>query len=125
MSEKAICEVIQLYFDASYEGSGEKMARVFHAPAHIYGRNSEGELTDTPKDAFVARVGAPRPADRPVYPRQEEIISIDFTGQFTAVARVKLRVGQTLYTDVLSFMELGGEWRVIAKMLSGVRINDD
>ena len=122
MDRSKIEAVIQLYFDASYEGSGEKMAQVFHPEAHIYGRSQEGKLNDTPKDAFVQRVGAPRSPDRPIYPRQEEIISIDFTGEYTAVARVKLRVGNTLYTDVLSFMEVSGKWAVIAKVLSGVPI---
>ena len=120
VSKSKIEAVIKLYFDASYEGNGEKMAQVFHREAHIYGRSQDGALVDTLKDAFVQRVGAPRPADRPVFPRHEEIISIDFTGEHTAVARVKLRVGNTLYTDVLSFMELEGRWAVIAKVLSGV-----
>ena len=44
------------------------------------------------------------------------------TGEHIAVARVKLRVGNTLYTDVLSFMELDEKWAVIAKVLSGVPI---
>ena len=63
MGTTGIREIIQLYFDASYDGNGEKMAQVLHTGAHIYGRSKEGTLTDTPKDDFIRRVGAPRSPD--------------------------------------------------------------
>ena len=111
--------VIQTYFDASYEGSKEKMLQVFHPAAHIYGHRPDGTLSVTPRNAFAERVGTPRP-DRPSYPRQDQILSIDFTGEHAAVARVSLRVGNTLYTDVLTFLRFDGEWSIIAKAYSGV-----
>jgi len=116
-----IKRIIQLYFDGSYEGNQEKMDQVFHQAAHIYGHAPDGSLTDMPRDFFVSRVGS-RPADTPSFPREEEIISIDFTGEHAAVARVKLRVFNTLFTDILSFMYLDGKWGVIAKLYSGVTI---
>ena len=124
MDSSEIKEVIQLYFDASYEGNGEKMDRVFHDAAHIYGHEKDGSFRDQPKRAFVEHVGsAGQGGQDPGYPRQNEILSIDFTGENTAVARVKLRVRDTLFTDVLSFMRLDGKWGVIAKVLSGVAIS--
>jgi hypothetical protein len=70
---------------------------------------------------FVKLVGSPR-ADAPKreYPRQDEILSIDFTGENTAIARVKLRVGNTQFTDMLCFMRLDNNWGVISKVYSGV-----
>ena len=123
MDSNEIKEVIQMYFDASYESNGEKMARVFHEPAHIYGHGEDGSLDDMSKDFFVKLVGTPRP-DAPAtgYPRQDEILSIDFTGENTAVARVKLRVGNILFTDMLCFMRLNGNWGIISKVCSGVPI---
>jgi len=124
MDSTEIKGIIQTYFDASFESSGEKMAQVFHDAAHIYGHGENGALNDMPKSFFVNLVGTPRP-DAPVvdYPRQDEILSIDFTGENTAVARVKLRVRNTLFTDMLCFMRLGGKWGVIAKVFSGVQID--
>jgi len=121
MDADEIKRIIQLYFDGSYEGNQEKMDQVFHQAAHIYGHSQDGSLADTPRDAFVKRVGS-RPADTPSFPREEEILSIEFTGEHTAVARVKLRVFNTLFTDILSFMYLDGKWGVIAKLYSGVTI---
>ena len=121
MDTTKVKEIIQLYFDGSYEGNAEKMDKVFHQAAHIYGLDKDGNLSDRPRDEFVARVGS-RPADAPSYARYDEILSIEFTGENTAVAIVKLRVQNTLYTDVLSLMCINGNWGVIAKMLAGVPV---
>ena len=123
MDSAEIKGIIQTYFDASFESSGEKMAQVFHDAAHIYGHGENGALIDMDKEFFVNLVGTPRP-DSPesVYPRQDEILSIDFTGENTAVARVKLRVRNILFTDMLCFMRLNGKWGVISKVFSGVPV---
>jgi len=123
MGENEIREVIQMYFDACYEGSGEKMSQVFHDAAHIYGHDENGAFNDMDKNFFVGLVGSVRPdAPKPEYPRQNEILAIDFTGDNTAVARVKVRVFNTLFTDMLCFMRLDGKWSVISKVYSGVNI---
>ena len=115
MDAAEIKAIIQLYFDACYEGDGSKLNQVFHAAAHIYGHARDGSLADLDRDAFVSRVGA-RPADAPTYPREEEILAIDFTGPDTALAQVKLRVFDTRFTDILTFMRLDGRWGVISKL---------
>jgi hypothetical protein len=115
--------VIQNYFDAIYENSGDKMSTVFHSVAHIYGHGEGGALRDMDKVSFVKLVdsqGADAP--KPDYKRLDEILSIDFTGENTAAARVKVRVRNTLFTDILSFMRLDGKWAVIAKVFSGVPV---
>ena len=123
MDANEIKRIIQLYFDGSYEGNQEKMDEVFHQAAHIYGHSSDGSLADSPRDVFVKRVGS-RPADAPSFPREEEILSIEFTGENTAVAKVKLRVYKTRYTDILSFMRLDGKWGVISKLYAGITVQD-
>jgi hypothetical protein len=122
MDTSEIKSVIQNYFDASYEGSGDKMSTVFHSVAHIYGHGEGGALRDMEKESFVKLVGS-HGAPKPDYKRQDEILAIDFTGENTAVARVKLRVGNTLFTDILSFMRLDNKWAVIAKVFSGVPVS--
>ena len=117
MDSDGIKEVIQWYFDGCCEGDADKINRVFHDSAHIYGRGDDGTLVDWPKEAFAQRVGSHKPEPTP---RADEILAIDFTGEDAAVARVKIRVGKTLFTDVLSFLRLNGKWGVIAKMFAGV-----
>ena len=121
MDTSGIKEIIDLYFDGSFEGSGEKMDRVFHDAAHIYGHGPDGKLNDMPKDAFVKLVGTKR-EEAPTFQREDKIISIDFTGDNTAIARVQIRMFNTLFTDMLCFMRIEGKWGVIAKVYSGVTV---
>jgi len=121
MEINEIKKVIQAYFDTGYAADGEGMAEVFHDVAHLYSCEEDGSLINWDKDFFVNRVGSsPKGDSEQGYPRYEEILSIDFTGENTAVARVKVRVKDTLYTDILSFLRLNGKWGIIAKVFTGV-----
>jgi len=118
MDTNEIKAALKVYFDACYEGNGDKAREVFHSAAHLYS-NRDGALGDIDLDAFV-KIMSGSPA--PDHPRQEEILSVDFTGENTAVARVKIRVGHTLFTDILSFIRLDGKWSIISKVYSGVPV---
>ena len=123
MDRERIKELLQMYFNASYEHNGDLMLEVFHDSAHIYGLTADGALTDSDRAAFAARVSSHKVNSPDVkFPLYNEILSIDFTGDNTAVARVKLRVMNTLFTDILSFMRVDGKWGIISKVLSGVPV---
>ena len=118
MDTSGVKEVLQMYFDGCAGGDAEKIAKVFHDGSHVYGLSENGKILDSDKDAFVKIIGSFKPDGQT--PRQDEILSIDFTGENTAVARVKIRVGNILFTDILSFIQLEGKWGVISKVYSGV-----
>ena len=121
MDIDGIKKVIEAYFDAGYASSGAGMAEVFHDCAHLYMRDKDGSLIDWDKNFFVNLVnGESQGKDGPDYPRYNEILAIDFVDENTAVARVKVRVAETLYTDILCFLRLGGKWQIISKVFSGV-----
>ena len=123
MDDNGIKEVIQKYFDASYADDGDAMGETFHDAANLYSLDDDGMLVVWPKEYFVNLVNShdTDPAN-PGYPRDAEILSIDFTSENTAVARVKLRVRETLFTDILSFMRIDGQWAIIAKVFAGVPV---
>jgi hypothetical protein len=120
MDVNEIKKVIQAYFDTGYASDGAGMSEVFHDAAHLYSRGEDGSLIDWNKDFFIKLVGSGAPD--PGYPRYDEILSIDFTGENTAVARVKVRVQDTIYTDILCFIYLDGKWRIISKVFTGVPV---
>jgi len=121
MDNTGIKTAIQTYFDACNEGSGEKMSSVMNDAAHVYGLGEGGTLNDMDKETFVKLVGGPGDpnAPKPDFPRQDEILSIDFTSENTAVARVKLRLGNIIFTDILTFIEQEGNWKIISKLYAG------
>jgi hypothetical protein len=57
----------------------------------------------------------PSPASRGE-PRRDRILSIEFVGPVTALARVECAIGEKHFTDLLSFIRLDGRWRLIAKV---------
>jgi len=118
MDEQGVREAIQGYFDAGDEINGDKMREVFYDIAHLYACGEDGELLAWDMDTFIGIMET----NLPGYPPCNEIISIDFTSEDTAVARVKVRVMDTLYTDILSFIRLDGKWKVIAKVFAGVPV---
>ena len=124
MNRKEIEAVIQDYFDAGFESDGPKMRNTIHDSAHIFGHDDEGNLSDMNKDTFLELVthGKQNPQE-PGYPRQDEIISIDFTSESTAVAVIKIRVEAIMFTDILSLIKLDGKWWIICKLFSGVAID--
>ena len=116
MDENEIREVIQAYFDSGYTADEKGMSEVFHDGSHLYTIGKDGELVDWEKEFFVKRVGTTETG----FPRYNEILSIDFVGEGVAVARVKVRVRDTLFTDILCFVRLNGKWGVISKVFAGV-----
>ena len=121
MDTNGVKKAIQDYFDAGYASDGAKMAGVFHDVAHLYTCAEDGSLYNWDKSFFIDIVNRGKPGpDGPGYTRYDEILSIDFVSENTAVARVKVRVADTLYTDILSFLHIDGKWQVISKVFAGV-----
>ena len=110
-----IAETLGRYFDGLHHSDAAELGRVFHEQA-IYACASEGRLTHLTMDAYLPMVaGRPSPASRGEE-RQDRILSIEFAGPVTALARVECAIGEKRFTDLLSFVRLDGQWRIIAKV---------
>ena len=120
MDIDGVKKALEIYFEANTKGSGAKMKEVFHEEAFIYGYSPDGAFNarDLTKFAKVVDDTAPDPTEGP-FPPMDDIISIDFTGENTAAARVRVRVANNLYTDVLSFARINGKWCIVSKLYSG------
>ena len=57
----------------------------------------------------------PSPASRGEA-RADRIISIEFAGPVTALARVECAIGEKSFTDFLSLILVDGRWQIIAKV---------
>lgn len=110
-----IVEALTRYFDGLHHSDAGKLAGVFH-PQAVYACATEGSLTHLTMNAYLPMVAArPSPASRGE-PRRDRIVSIEFAGPVTALARVECAIGPKLFTDLISFVRLDGEWRIIAKV---------
>jgi hypothetical protein len=111
----AITEVLQLYFDGLYHSDTTRLASVFH-PKALYACATEGALLHLGmQDYFPIVDKRPSPASRGE-PRRDRIISIEFAGPVTAIARAECAIGPKFFTDLLTLVHLDGRWQIIAKV---------
>lgn len=110
-----IADQLQVYFDGLYHSDTKRLARVFH-PQAIYACATEGKLLYLTMDEYFPVVDKrPAPASRHE-PRTDRIVSIDFAGPVTAIAKVNCAIGPKVFTDLLTFVKLDGRWQIMSKV---------
>ncbi len=115
MSEQAIREVIQIYFDCMYESSAEKAHQAFHPSAKVVGY-TRGELQQMTVEDFAGFVARQQPsAKEQGAPERLDILSIEIAGD-TAVARVRDDYLNLTFLDTLSFIKIDDRWQIYNKL---------
>ena len=110
-----VSAVLADYFDGLHHGDSRLLRRVFH-PRAIYACATEGTLLRLDMDEYFRIVDQrPSPASRG-QARADRILSIEFVGPVTAVARVECQILPKRFGDVLTFVRLEGRWQIIAKV---------
>lgn len=111
----AVIAVLQDYFEGLYRSDSTLLRRVFH-PAALYACASDGNLLALDMEQYFAVVDQrPAPAGRGDA-RTDRILSIDFIGPVTALARVECSILPKHFTDSLTLVLLGGRWQIISKV---------
>lgn len=103
------------YFDGLYHSDAAKLARVFH-PTALYACATGGTLVRLNMDEYYPIVARrPSPASRGE-PRYDRVISIEFAGPVTAIARVECAIAPKLFTDLLTLVYLDDRWQIMSKI---------
>lgn len=103
------------YFDGLYHSDAVRLGRVFH-PQAVYACATEGRLTHLTMEQYLPIVAArPAPGSRGEE-RRDRIISIEFAGPVTAMVRAHCAIGPKFFTDLLTLVNLDGEWKIISKI---------
>lgn len=111
----AVIAVLQNYFDGLYRGDTTILRQAFH-PAAIYACATGGELLRLAMDEYFPVVEKrPSPASLG-QARTDRILSIDFIGPVTALARVECSILPRLFTDSLTLVLVDGRWQIISKV---------
>ena len=77
---------------------------------------TDGTLLRLTMDEYFPIVDRrPSPASRNE-PRRDRILSIEFAGPVTALARVECSIGPKFFTDFLTFIFIDGRWQIISKV---------
>lgn len=111
----ALAAVLTEYFDGLYYSDVARLQRVFH-PQATYNCATDGTLLHLDMPSYFAVVAKREsPASRKE-PRRDRIVSLEFAGPVTALARVECAIGPKFFTDLLTFIFIGGRWQIIAKV---------
>ena len=112
----ALCD----YFDGLHHGDTARLRRVFHPQAH-YHSATDGELLTLDMAQYFPIVDArPSPASQG-QARTDRIVSIEFAGPVTAVARVECSILPKRFTDILTLVRVEGRWQIVAKVFHYTR----
>jgi len=110
-----VVATLQLYFDGLYRSDTERLAQAFHRQA-VYASATGGVLVRMTMAEYFPMVDArPSPASRGEL-RTDRVVSIDFAGPVTAIARVECSIGPKHFTDLLTLVYVDGRWQIIAKV---------
>ena len=114
-AEVDIAAVLTTYFDGLYHSDTQRLRTVFH-PKAICACATDGSLLHLTMDEYFPVVDKrPSPASRNE-PRRDRIVSIEFAGPVTAIARVECAIGPKFFTDLLTLVRLDGRWQIISKV---------
>lgn len=111
----AVAEVLQVYFDGLHHSDTQRLRRVFH-PKAVYATAAGDSPIIWQMDEYFPVVDArPSPASRGEA-RTDRILSIEFVGPVTALAKLQCSIGPKHFTDLLTLILVDGRWQVVAKV---------
>lgn len=109
-------DAIELYFRAHASGKGNFIRQAFTPDARIEFVEN-GQLKQWTRDEFAARFQAPAVDE---YRRVRRVERLDITGT-AASAVLTLDYPQVSFTDHLSLLKIGDQWKVVNKTFSADR----
>jgi Putative lumazine-binding len=111
----AIVDLLNRYYDALYRCDTALLATVFHASAQYFTASS-GELLHLDIHSYFPiveqRISPESSGDTYTF----SIESIEFAGAVTATARMRSSMLGKDFIDLLTLIQLDGEWKIIAKV---------
>lgn len=110
-----VVAVLNDYFDGLRHSDTQRLRRVFHEQA-VYATASHGEPLVLRMGEYLPIVDArPSPASKGEV-GTDEIVSIEFVGPATALAKLRCSIQPRSFLDVLTLIHVDGRWQVIAKV---------
>jgi hypothetical protein len=111
----AVTALLRDYFDGLYFSDTQRLKRVFH-PQAVYATVTDGTPLILRMDEYFPMVDKrPAPASRGDA-RSDRIVSIDFVGPVTALAKVQCAIKPKHFTDLLTLIQVDGRWQIISKV---------
>lgn len=117
--EPDVEKVLGRLFDGLYYGDTDLLGQVFH-PGAVYATATEGggdgDLLRLTMDEYFQVVSRREAPVERGEPRRDCIVSVEFAGPVTALARVESSMGSRRYWDFLTLVRAEGHWQIVSKV---------
>ena len=120
----AIVDLLQTYLDGLYYSDTSKLRQVLHPQARYICATEDDIVNLSMEEYFPIVDKRPAPASRGEA-RHDRIVSIEFAGPKTAVARVNCAIGPKHFTDLLTLILVEEKWQIISKVFHFDLLNQD
>jgi putative lumazine-binding protein len=118
---EGLLAAVRRYFDLMYDSDLSHFDGVFAPTAHLHGFR-DGRLSIWSVGQFKD-VMANRPSPQALKaPREEAILSFDFAAPDQANAKVRVRIGATVFVDCLTYHHTDGAWLITHKAYNVERV---
>lgn len=108
-------DLLGRYFDGLYRSDAALLSTLFH-PAAVYATATEEPFVRLSMAEYLPIVAHRESPESQGEVRTGAIVSIQFAGPTTALARVQCSIGPKQFTDLLSMVRVDDRWQIIAKV---------
>ncbi len=110
-----VSAVLAEYFDGLHFSDTTRLRAVFNPQAQYFCA-TDGTLLHLDMEQYFPLVnGRPSPASQG-QSRTDRIVSVEFAGPVTAVARVECSIPPKHFQDLLALVKLEGRWQIVSKV---------
>jgi hypothetical protein len=109
-----LTEAVQLYLDLMYDCDVSKFDRVFASTSQLHGFR-DGRMTCWPAAQYKEILAGRKSPKSTGAPREEQLLLLDITSPTQALAKVRVRIGDMVFVDYLSYHQIDGNWLITSK----------
>ncbi len=116
-TDEAIKATVNNYFEGLTTGDTAKLGKAFHSSAILRTVNaSTGKIQDFPIKTFISKtpVGGVKATTK--------LISYSYAG-ISGLAAAELQFADFKYIDLLSLLQVNGEWKIVTRVFSRVELD--
>jgi hypothetical protein len=115
--DEEIKATVNHYFEGLTTGDTAKLGKAFHTSAILRTVNaSTGKIQDFPIKTFISKTPAGG------VKATTKLISYSYAG-ISGLAAVELQFADFKYIDLLSLLQVNGEWKIVTRVFSRVDLN--
>jgi hypothetical protein len=115
--DEAIKSTVNNYFEGLTTGDTAKLGKAFHSSAILRTVNaSTGKIQDFPIKTFISKTPAGG------VKASTKLISYSYAG-ISGLAAAELQFADFKYIDLLSLLQVNGEWKIVTRVFSRVELD--